>query len=137
MNPLEEILYSGTTLNTREMVSESKEADVDVDAVEVGQAEVGFKPESDDDDEDEEVIPFAARNGEGDSEESKLFLSFCGTGEPDGGQVNGKHLESELSAEGWPLLVAPALRSLTVPAVDKDRNSINEVVERDRECVGR
>jgi hypothetical protein len=65
---------------------------------------------------------------------------------PDNGQVIDKLLESGLvSAEGWPLFVVvvvaaavapPALRSLAVPAVDKDRNPINEDVERDR-GVGR
>jgi len=56
--------------------------------------------------------------------------------------VNGKHssdiIVSSEASEGWLLLVvAPALRSLAVPARDEDPNPVNEVVERGRERVRR
>jgi hypothetical protein len=60
------------------MVCESGEADADadadVDAVWDGWAEVDPRPEESDDDEDGAVIPFAARDGEGEVRTIRLIL---------------------------------------------------------------
>jgi len=127
------------------MVCESGEVDADADAV---WDEVDSKPEeSDGDDKDGAVVPFAATRGWEEGESAFIF-SFSGEGEGADGffwpaspneHVNGKNssdlIVSSEASEGWLLLVvAPALRSLAVPAGDEDPN---EVVERGRECVRR